>query len=166
MRSPSRIARARRSTAAAMSRRARGSWRSSKVGLRKRRAAAGSARPRCTSTLEAGSESWSEAASSAAPEGIASGTIQRELILGEIPAKRVAFVEFVFGDAGGDFVLDAEELLVPVGLQFVDVEPRIVIEGQLQRAGHAFVGAQFPETRLVIALFVALELHVVKLFQK
>ena len=41
-----------------------------------------------------------------------------------------------------------QEFLVPVGLQFVDVEARVVVEGQFQRAGHAFVDAQLAQAGL------------------
>src|SRR5690242_10787915 len=151
MRSPPRIARARRSTAGAMSRKASGSFRSANAGLRKRRAAAGSASPRCASTLAARGERFSPAASPAASGGSAAGNTQRALVLGEIPAKRIAFVDLVFGDAGGDLVFDAQELFVPIGLKLVDVEPGVVIEGQLQRAGQALVTAQLSKPPLVVA---------------
>ena len=45
-----------------------------------------------------------------------------ELVLGEIPAKRIAFVHLAFGQGVGDLVFHHQELLVPVGLEFVDVE--------------------------------------------
>src|SRR5450759_4025625 len=147
MRSRSRIARAMRSMATGMSRRVSGSCSSSKAGCRKRWAAAGSRNPRCTSTLAAAGPISRAAESAAAAWASGAGNTQRDpwpnagLILGVIPAKRVAFVQIALGHGARDLVLRHQEFVVPVGLEFVHVEVGIVVERQFERAGHAFVNA-------------------------
>src|SRR5882757_884131 len=130
MRSLSRMARAMRSIAAGMSRIVSGSCKSSNVGRRKWRAAAGSASPRCTSTLAAGGAMRSAAESAETAAGSGAGRCQRmpPLVFGEKPAKGIALVEIFFGQAGGDLVFHGQVFFVPIGLHFVNVEPRIVIE--------------------------------------
>src|SRR5262249_37377358 len=164
--SRSRIARASRSTAADISRRAIGSWRWSNCGRRNRRALSGSASPRWTSTRAARGPIFSAAASATASGGSSGGGIPRVSVLGEIPAKGIAFVELILADYGGDLVFDGQKLFVPIGLDFVDVEVRIVIEGELERAGEAFVLAQLAQARLVIALVVIFEFEIVELFEQ
>ena len=54
-----------------------------------------------------------------------------------------------------DFLFQADEIGVPVGLQFVDVKAGIDVERQLQRAGGPLVGAQLAQARLAFPLLVA-----------
>jgi hypothetical protein len=56
--------------------------------------------------------------------GSGDGRTQRvpPLILGEIPAKGIALVEILFGHGGGDLVFYGQVFLIPVGLEFVNVE--------------------------------------------
>src|ERR1022692_3195813 len=151
MRSPARMARAMRSMAAGMSRMASGSCNSSKAGCRKRWAAAGSENPRCTSTLAAGGPIRRAAESAETASGSGAGNSQRAggltagLILGVIAAKRVAFVLIALGHGARDLVFGDQKFLVPVGLEFVHVEVGIVVERQLQRAGHALVDAHLAQ---------------------
>ena len=46
---------------------------------------------------------------------------------------------------GGQLVLDRQEFLVPIGLHFVNVQPGLEVEGQLNGAGRAFVRAQIAQ---------------------
>src|SRR4051794_29660358 len=167
MRSRSRMARARRSMAAGISRRVSGSCRSSKMGRRKWRAASGSANPRCTNTLAAGGAMRRAAESAATTAGSGAGMSQRvPLVFGEKPAKGIALVEILFGQAGGDLVFHGQVFLVPIGLHFVHVQPGIVVEGQFDGAGLPFVAAQVAEAALVIALLIAIHRHLVQLFEQ
>src|SRR5580765_446917 len=158
MRSRSRIARAIRATASGISRMVSGSSRSSKLGFRKRRAAAGSESPRRTRTLAASVPIPRAPARAATVASSGAGNSQRAgaLILGEIPAKRIAFVHIALGHGAGDLVFRQQELLVPVGLELVNVEIGIVVEGQFQGAGHTFVNPQLAQARLMIALLLAI----------
>src|SRR3954452_6609731 len=116
------MARAMRSMAAGMSRRVIGSCNSSNAGRRKRLAAAASENPRCASTLAVAGPICSAAHKAATTCVSGAGSTQREpgagagLVLGEIPAKLVAFVQIVFGHGVCDLVLRHQELLVPIGL--------------------------------------------------
>src|SRR5260370_41754539 len=143
MRSRSGIARAMRSMAAGMSRRVSGSCSSSKAGRRNRLAAAGSENPRCTSTLAAAGPTCRAADTAETISASGAGNTQRAagLILGVIPAKRVAFVRIALSQGACDLVFRDQKFLVPVGLEFVHVERGIVVERQFQRAGDAFVDA-------------------------
>ena len=89
------------------------------------------------------------------------------VVLREVAAEGVALVQvFFIGHPRYDLVLDAEEVFVPVGLHFVNVEAGMVIERQVERAGDAFEDAQLAQARLVIAALFAGELAVVELRQK
>ena len=145
-----------------MSRMVSGSCRSSKAGCRKRRAAAGSAKPRCTSTLAAGGADAAArrpAPATAAASGAGQEPARRARTNSWRNTRQANRLRPVSSSAmaAGDLVFE-QEFLVPVGLQFVDVEAGIVVEGQFQRAGHAFVDAQLAQPRLVVALLVAVEL--------
>src|ERR1017187_5735817 len=172
MRSPARMARAMRSMAAGMSRMESGSCSSSKAGCRKRGAVAGSENPRCTSTLAAGGPIRRAAESAETASGSGAGNSQRAggltagLILGVIAAKRVAFVLIALGHGARDLVFGDQEFLVPVGLEFVHVEVGIVVERQLQRAGHALVDAHLAQAVLVVALLVAVHADLLDLLQQ
>src|ERR1019366_1471967 len=171
MRSPARMARAMRSMAAGMSRMESGSCSSSKAGCRKRWAAAGSENPRCTSTLAAGGPIRRAAESAETASGSGAGNSQRAggltagLILGVIPAKRVAFVLIALGHGARDFVLSHQEFLVPVGLEFVHVEVGIVVERQFHGAGHPFVDAQLAQAVLVVGIMLAVPEHHLGVFE-
>src|SRR6476646_3748989 len=168
MRSRSRMARAIRSTAAGMSRRVIGSCSSSKAGCKNRLAAAWSEKPRCTSTLAAAGPICRAADKAVTICGSGAGSTQRAggLILGEIPAKLVAFVQIVLCHRVRDLVFRDEKLLVPVGLEFVDVQAGIVVEGQFQRAGHSFVDAQLAHAGLVFALPLPVHFQILDLLQQ
>src|SRR5689334_11932532 len=133
------MARAIRSIAADMSRSASGSCRSSKAGRRKCCALSASVNPRCARTFAAGAARRKASRSALTICGSGDGNSQRvpPLILGEIPAKGIALVEILFSQVGGDLVFHGQVFFVPVGLQLVHVEPRIVIESQFQRTGLA-----------------------------
>src|SRR5215831_9178153 len=124
--------------------------------------------PRRTRTLAAAGSTFRAAERAATTEGSSAGKCQRAdgLILGEIPAKRVAFVVLALCNGAGDLVFRDQKFFVPVGLEFVDVQSGIVIERKLERAGNAFVDAQFAEARLVIALLVAVQAGILELFQQ
>src|SRR4051794_2414881 len=109
-----------------------GSSSSSNAGWRNRRASTGSENPRCTSTLAAAVpiSKAVDSVETAAPSGEDSTQRDDGLILGEIPAKRVAFVDFALGHGTSDFVFRDQEFLVPVGLKLVDVEAGIMVERQ------------------------------------
>ena len=148
-----------------------GSCRSSKAGRRKRRAAAGSANPRRDQHLARPAGRLQRGGQRGDSRGVGRG---------KQPARRPARTNswrnsrqaespsssIVVGHGAGDLVLDAQELLVPVGLQFVDVEAGMVVEGQFQRAGHAFVDAQLAQARFVVALLVAVDVAVLELRQQ
>src|SRR5208283_3869789 len=76
-------------------------------------------------------------------------------VLRKVAGQRVGLV--VVGGPGHDFVFDAAEFVVPIRLQFVNVEARIVVEGQFQRAGEAGEDAQLAQTRFVLAALLAAE---------
>src|SRR4051794_8936602 len=102
----------------------------------------------------------SAAQSAATATGSGAGRSQRKppgppLILGEIPAKGIALVEIFFGQAGGDLVFYGQVFFVPIGLHLINVETRIVIERQLQRADLSLVAPQLAQAALVIALLLA-----------
>src|SRR5258708_7805636 len=168
MRSRSRIARAMRSMAAGMSRRVSGSCSSSNAGCRNRLAAAGSVNPRCTSTLAAAGPTCRAAdkAETTAASGVGSTQRGAGLILGVIPAKRVAFVRIALGQCACDLVFRDQKFLVPVGLEFVHVEGVVVIERQFERASHAFVDAQLTQAGLVVPLLVTVHPEILDLLQQ
>src|ERR1022692_4800441 len=163
------MARAMRSIATGMSRMVSGSCSCSKAGYRKRRAASGSPNPRCTSTLAASGPIGRAAESAAIAAASGAGSTQRGggLILGVIPAKRVAFVHIALvGHGAGDLLFGGQEFLVPVGLELVHVDVGIVMERQFERAGHALVDAHLAEAVLVIALPVAVHFEILDLLQQ
>src|SRR5216684_4978425 len=163
MGSLSRMARAIRSIAAGMSRIVSGSCKSSKVGRRKCRAAIGSDSPRCTRTFAAGGPMRKAAESAETAAGSGAGRRQRisrretESVFGEKPAKGIALVEIFFGQTRGDLVFHGQVFFVPIRLHLVNVEPRIMIEGQLQRANLSLIATQIAQPVLVIPLPVALQ---------
>ena len=69
----------------------------------------------------------------------------------------IAFVD-PLRHTGGDLVFDGQVFLIPVGLHFVHIQPRIVIEGKFQRAPALPTGAA-PQAILVVALLVAVQLN-------
>src|SRR5690349_12035239 len=140
--SPAEMARSRRPSAAAMSRIASGSCRSSKAGHRNRRAASGSPSPRAASTFAAGAPMPRARASAVADSACTSGRTQRRTmgsVLGEIPAEGLVVAQLVVRGAGHDLLVELDELLVPVGLDFVHIQPLVVVERKLERAGLALV---------------------------
>jgi hypothetical protein len=93
------------------------------------------------------------------------GISRAALVLGEVAAQRLVVVvhALAVGHERHDFVFHAEEFVVPVGLHFVDVQARVVVEGQFQRTGDAFMNAQFAQALFVVALLFAGELQIVQL---
>src|SRR5260370_35693107 len=168
MRSRSRIARAMRSMAAGMSRRVSGSCSSSNAGWRNRCAAAGSGNPRCTSTLAAAGPTCRAADKGETPGASGVGSTQRGggLILGVIPAKRVAFVRIALGQCACDLVFRDQKFLVTVRLEFVHVEGVVVIERQFERASHAFVDGQLTQAGLGVPLLATVHPGNVQLLQQ
>src|ERR1019366_2153785 len=86
------------------------------------------------------------------------------LVVGEVAVERVALVQvFFIGHPRYDLVLHTEEVLVPVGLHFKNVEAGMVVESQVERAGDAFEDAQLAQARFVISTLLAGQLAVLQL---
>ncbi len=66
---------------------------------------------------------------------------------------------------GVDFLTGVEEIDVPVGLRFVDVKVRAVIERDFERAGLAHVPSRSSQPVLEFAAFLARESGVFELFE-
>lgn len=88
-----------------------------------------------------------------------------------IESAHAAIAFFIVGDPGfeklGNLFAQFEEFLVPIGMDFVDIHPGIVVEGKFQRAGLAFVFAVFGETDFKSARFLPGKfagLHFLKFF--
>jgi hypothetical protein len=89
------------------------------------------------------------------------------LIIRKIAAQAAVFGAFIFTrDMGHDFVLDLEEFLVPIWLQFIDIQAQMIVESQFDRAGNAEVRAQVAQALFVVAALVALEAAFVELRQQ
>src|SRR5215472_16809840 len=142
------MAESNRSTARGISRISRGSCRSASEGARKRRAASTLASPRATNTRAAGAPRPREDSRFVANDttrSASAGNSQR-LVLREVVAERAVVIINVFvfshAEARQNLVFDIQELGKPIGLHLVNVKPRIIVKGELERAGDAFILAQ------------------------
>jgi hypothetical protein len=71
------------------------------------------------------------------------------LVLGEIAAQGVVLAQVLaFADACRDFVFYGEEVLVPVGLHLVDVDPRVEAKRQLDGTDLTFETLQVVQAGL------------------
>src|SRR6185437_5820029 len=154
-----------RSTAGAISSISNGSCSSASDGARKRLAATASASPRWQSTAAAGTpmpKAWPSAAIDCGSHCGSSQRLRGEsaLVFGEVAAEGVIFARATFhGNEAHDFVLESQELLIPVRLHFIDVVPSGVFEGNLDVASHAGVLASFAQPCVVVAAIFAIEFH-------